>query len=76
MAKRPNTGERRLLNLTKHRVVSSLSSTDNNGVCYFDQAWLGGKPLTFSRRTRSVTKEKDLPRQVFFVFVLSQKIVE
>jgi len=57
--------ERQLLNLKRHRVLSSLSLTDNNGACYFDQAWLG-KPPTFSGRNKNVTRAKRPALQVSF----------
>jgi hypothetical protein len=40
VAKWLSTGKRRLLKGMRRGVLSSLSFTDNNGVRYFDQAWL------------------------------------
>jgi hypothetical protein len=33
-------GKGRLMNWDMRGVLSALSFTDSNGVCYFDQAWL------------------------------------
>ena len=41
MAKGLSMGKGRVLNEMRRGVLSSLSFTDNNGVRYFDQAWLG-----------------------------------
>ena len=43
-------GERQLLNLNRHGVLSSLSFTDNNGARYFDQAWLGKDTSIFRKK--------------------------
>ena len=40
VAKGLSMGKRWLLNGMRWGVLSSLSFTDNNGVRYFDQAWL------------------------------------
>jgi len=45
VAKRLSMGERQLLNLNRHGVLSSLIFTNNSGVHYFDQAWPRKAPI-------------------------------
>ena len=62
-------GERQLLNLNGHGVLSSLSFTDNNGARYFDQAWLG-KDTNIFRKKQGVDYKKRPATAGLFLLIL------
>jgi hypothetical protein len=65
VAKGLGMGKRRLLNVMRRGVLSSLSFTDNKNVRYFDQAWLGKATDIVGGKRGNVTKVgRDLLPQV------------
>ena len=76
MAKRLSIGKRRLLNLKRHGVLSSLSFTDNNGARYFDQARLGKATNIFQKKQGNANQSSKGPAVAGpFLLMLSQKII-
>lgn len=61
VGKRFGVGERRVLKLNRHGVLSSLSFTNNKGVCYFDQTWLGKATNIFQKKQGNINQSKKRP---------------
>lgn len=77
MAKWLSRGERRLLNLNRHGVLSSLIFTDNSGGWYLDWECPGKDTNIIQKKLGIQTKAKKRPAGAgLFLLILSQKIIE